>query len=68
MNRRTLLSGICALPMAACSSAYSDLPVASAGSTARYTLGPSVGAHTGAGTVGAVFHPLAEESGAGENE
>lgn len=24
----------------------------------RYTVGPSVAAHTGAGTVGAVFHPL----------
>ena len=40
MNRRTLLSGVLVLPVAACSSAYSDLPVASAGSTAGYTLGP----------------------------
>jgi DegV family protein with EDD domain len=34
----------------------------------RYTLGPSVGAHTGAGTVGAVFHPLADEAPEGEDE
>lgn len=40
MDRRTLLSGMLALPIAACSGSYSDLPVASAGSTARYTLGP----------------------------
>lgn len=26
--------------------------------TTRYTVGPSVAVHTGAGTVGAVFHPL----------
>jgi fatty acid-binding protein DegV len=26
--------------------------------TVRYTVGPSVATHTGAGTVGAVFHPL----------
>ena len=29
-----------ALPVVACSDAYSDLPVATAGSTDRYTLGP----------------------------
>lgn len=29
-----------ALPVAACSNAYSDLPVATAGSADRYTLGP----------------------------
>ncbi|MDQ3463004.1 MAG: DegV family protein, partial [Actinomycetota bacterium] len=26
--------------------------------TVRYIVGPSVAAHTGAGTFGAVFHPL----------
>lgn len=31
--------------------------------TVRYTVGPSVAAHTGAGTFGAVFHPLASEAG-----
>lgn len=36
--------------------ALRDLPqVAEA---VRYTVGPSVAAHTGAGTIGAVFHPL----------
>ncbi|HEY0624980.1 polysaccharide biosynthesis/export family protein [Sphingomonas sp.] len=40
MNRRTLLSGVLALPLAACSNSYSDLPIATAGSTDRYTLGP----------------------------
>jgi len=40
VNRRMLITGMIALPVAACSNAYSDLPVATAGSTDRYTLGP----------------------------
>ena len=40
MNRRMLLSGMLALPLAACANGYSDLPIATAGSTDRYTLGP----------------------------
>lgn len=40
MNRRMLLSGMLALPLAACANSYSDLPIATAGSTDRYTLGP----------------------------
>ena len=40
MNRRMLLSGMLTLPVAACSQAYSDLPVATAGTGDRYTLGP----------------------------
>ena len=40
----TLLAALSALPNVA--------------ETTRYTVGPSVAVHTGAGTVGAVFHPL----------
>ena len=40
MNRRMLLSGVLALPVAACAGAYSDLPIATASATDRYTLGP----------------------------
>ena len=35
-----LLSGVLALPVAACAGAYSDLPIATAGPADRYTLGP----------------------------
>jgi polysaccharide export outer membrane protein len=35
-----LLSGMLTLPVAACSQAYSDLPIATAGTGDRYTLGP----------------------------
>jgi fatty acid-binding protein DegV len=43
-------------PALALLAALSELP--NVAELVRYTVGPSVATHTGAGTVGAVFHPL----------
>lgn len=40
VNRRTMLIGLIALPVAGCTNAYSNLPVGNAAATDHYTLGP----------------------------